>query len=422
LQDTDFTSRPNAGFSSLEEALQSRPDARLVVLSVPGEHAAALARQTLEHGQHVFCFSHHISIEDEVALKQVAMAQGLLMMGPDCGTARIDGIGLGFANQVPSGTIGIVSASGSGLQEVMSLIGRLGGGVSQAVGVGGRDMSAEVGGVMAEQAVHFLAEGGMTQVLVVLAKSAAPDAVRRVLKAADEAGLPVVADFMRTAAQPQMPGSSAILMDTFEQCACRALELGGYRKCRHVGARSKDSRWKEMLGSLKPSRRFLHGLFGGGSLCAEARLLLEQRGLKIRTNLDAPLPAYAPGHILLDFGSEEFTQGSPHPFIDPRQRSVKLRESWSNPEVAILLLDIVLGWGCHPDPAGELSALIESMRNDTTDRPLVIASVCGTDEDPQCYSHQRKLLEEAGVLVLDSNAQAATLAAEALLSLEEQNA
>lgn len=418
IRETDQHRDITDGYRSLGGALATRDDTDLVFLSIPGEYVTPLAQEALENGKHVFCFSHHISIEDEIALKLMAIERQLLMMGPDCGTAVLDGIGLGFANQVRPGQIGIVSASGSGLQEVMSLIDRYGGGVSQAIGVGGRDLSEEVGGLMCEQAIRKLAGRDDTKVIVILAKKASPDAIRRVLAAANEADIPVVADFARAAADNLLSNSNAILVDTFEDCARQALHLCGIDWAGSTDTREVQVSLNQMLGKLETSRRRVYGLFGGGSLCAESRNIMLKHDLTVSTNLDGPLPNDASGHILLDLGAEEFTQGLPHPFIDQRVRSMKLAQACAHPEVAILLLDVVLGWGCHPDPAGEVVNVLNQSNIGSSNGPIIIASVCGTESDPQRYSWQRNKLIEAGVLVTGSNAQGAFLAAEAVRALE----
>ncbi len=259
----------DSGFDRLEAALAARPQARLVSISVPGEHAAGLAREALEHGRHVFCFSQHVSIDDEIALKRLAVKRGLLMMGPDCGTAILDGCGLGFANRVRPGTIGLVSAAGSGLQEVVCLIHRAGGGVSQAIGVGGRDMRSPVDGLMAEAAVRLLGGSPDTHVIVVLAKSASLEAQRRVLRAAKASRRPLVVDFL-SAEGSGLDGEDVLVADTFEAAARQALRLAGV----DWGLPPTDDALHEALASalrrLPPGRRLLRGLYAGVA-CAPSR-------------------------------------------------------------------------------------------------------------------------------------------------------
>lgn len=406
---------PSGGerFADLGAALDSKPKARLVSISVPGEYAASLARTALQHDRHVFCFSNHVSVEDELALKTLAVARGLLMMGPDCGTAILDGCGLGFANQVRRGSIGVVSASGSGLQEVTTLIHRHGGGISQAIGVGGRDMRDPVNGLMSAAAVRMLGSMPETRVIVLLAKSASARARTRVLEAARIIGLPVVVDFLSEDGGAQDRGDVRVA-DTFEACAAAALEAAGIaseetqpdaEEAAHLNDGS--AKWP-LRGSL------IRGLFAGGSLCAEAARILGQGGVRVATNLDQPLTPLPDQHVLLDLGAEEYTEGRPHPFIDHRLRNLEIERAFAHGSVGVLLLDVVLGWGCEADPAGAVASALKQARLNEAGGPLVIASVCGTDQDPQRFDVQCGRLRDAGVVVAGSNASAARLALRAI--------
>ncbi len=401
-----------AAFDRLETALEERPAARLVAVSVPGDYAAGIARQALEHGCHVFCFSQHVPIEDEIALKELAVERGLLMMGPDCGTAILDGCGLGFANQVRAGSIGLVSASGSGLQEVVSLIHRAGGGVSQAIGVGGRDMRSPVNGLMAEAAVRMLGRDPQTRVITILAKSASAEARRRVLRAAQETRLPIVVDFGPNGGS-ELRRDGAVAADTFEACAREALALAGVGWNLPAPEANVEARPAARAGGLAPGRWAVRGLYAGGSLCGEAARILSARGVVPATNLDHPLHSRPSGHWLLDLGAEEYTEGRAHPFIDPRLRSLEIEQAFADESVGVLLLDVVLGWGCHPDPAGSIVAALQTARAQHGSGPVIIVSVCGTPDDPQGFERQSARLEQAGVFVAESNAAAARLASDA---------
>ncbi len=404
---------PVEAFTALPDALAARPDARLVSISIPGDHATTQARLALESGRHVFLFSQHVSIEDELRLKELALSRGLLMMGPDCGTAILDGCGLGFANEVRQGSIGLVSASGSGLQEVVSLIDRSGGGITQAIGVGGRDLRHPINGLMAEQAVQVLARDPRTHVIVLLAKSASAVAQKRVLAAARASGRPVVADFL--SAEAGIAQDSAVtLADTFEGVASIAVGLAGLEWRLGRNATLQDEQIEDKVRGLAKSRWTVRGLFAGGSLCAEAAHILAQHGIVAASNLSQPLDSPTAGHMLLDLGAEEYTQGRAHPFIDPRLRAVEISSAFEDESVAVVLMDVVLGWGCHPDPAGAVRTAIEQARRTHGEGPLVVASLCGTSRDPQGFDSQMSALRSAGVLVAQSNAEASRLAAKVL--------
>lgn len=278
------------------------------------------------------------------------------------------GHGIGFANSVRPGNIGLISASGSGLQEVVSLITRSGGGISQAIGVGGNDMRAPVNGLMAVEAVKRLKQDPRTEVIVIIAKAASPEAVERVIAEAKTTGLPIVADFgaVENAALDKV--DSLRLVDTFEECARQAVLLAGGEWS--IAGREEDfRRWmSSRLEAGAAKKAALRGLFAGGSLCGEALSICRKGGMNVQTNLG--YYEDNPGDILfLDLGAEEFTEGRPHPFIDHRLRSMEIEKAYRD-EVGLILLDVVIGWGSHPDPAGEVvKALEKAERNMAGARP-----------------------------------------------------
>jgi succinyl-CoA synthetase alpha subunit len=361
---------------SLVQARAAAPDSNLALISVPGDYAAAEARKALRLGLNVMLFSDNVSLVDEAALKREAAERGLLMLGPDCGTAIIDGVRLGFANHVRRGRVGCVAASGTGLQEVTSLIDRLGEGVSQAIGVGGRDLSEAVGGLATLAALERLGADDDTRVIVIISKPPAAAVAGRVTEAAKATGKPVVTCFLNAG-------------KTLEDAAYEAAALLRDGKpparpaCRHA------------LPKIAPPRRYVRGLFSGGTFAYEASLVFAQAGLDPQTNR------------VIDLGDDAFTRGRPHPMIDPRLRIERIAAETADPQVAVLLLDVVLGEGAHPDPGGALAASLRA----ACERGLaVVASVCGTEADPQVRSMQVSKLKDAGALIAESNAHAAHLA------------
>ena len=159
---------------SLAAAARRRGDANLAVISVPGDDAAYECATALEAGLNVFCFSSGFDIGIEAALKRRALELGLLLMGPDCGTAIIDGTAIGFANEVERGPVGIVAASGTGAQQISCLLDTAGVGISELIGVGGRDLSREVGGAMSAHAISLIGRDPGTECIVVVGKSPDP--------------------------------------------------------------------------------------------------------------------------------------------------------------------------------------------------------------------------------------------------------
>ncbi len=396
--------------STLGDAVSVDAAANLALISVPGVYAAAEARRALRRGLHVMLFSDNVSVEDEVSLKDEAARLGLLVMGPDCGTAIVNGVPLGFANVVRRGPIGIVGASGTGIQEVTSLIDRAGGGISQALGTGGRDLSHAVGARSTLAAIDALAADPETDVVVVVSKAPAPEVAERVLAKLAESGKPAVVHFVGTAAQASR-GRMAFA-ETLAETARAACGLAGVVVPENSEVEFPKAHFPAREGQ---ELRLLCGLFCGGTLAQEAWAILRRRGIDVRSNVAAD-PAFrvAPGdrvagHVLWDLGDDAFTVGRPHPMIEPALRDAEVARALADPNVAVVLVDCVLGYGAHPDPAGSLADAVRyvAQAGPADRRSAVVASVTGTDRDPQGYREQRRRLEAAGVLVADSNAQAA---------------
>jgi FdrA protein len=370
---------------SLAAAARRDPAVSVAFLSIPGDHVAHEAAAALEAGLHVFCFSDGVSLEVEAALKRRAVERELLFMGADCGTAIIDGVALGFANAVERGPVGIVGASGTGIQEVCCQLDAAGIGVSHAIGVGGRDLQRDVGGLMMRRGLELLAADEATRAIVAISKPPDPEVARAIAAAAERAGKPVVFAFGETAASgAAAPGGETVwtlgaaapggeTVSTLEDAARRATELVG-------GA---PATFAETL-RRPPARGEVRGLYSGGTLCGEAERIV--------------------GHgTFTDFGADEYTQGRAHPMIDQSLRV----EALAAAREPVLLLDVVLGYGAHPDPAGELAPVIAELD------AHVIVALCGAAGDPQGLDAQRARLEDAGAVVTRSNAHAARLAKEA---------
>jgi FdrA protein len=347
---------------SLAGALELLPQANLALISVPGEFAALEARKALERGLNVLVFSDNVPLDDELALKRLARAKGLLMMGPDCGTALISGTPIAFANAVPRGDIGIVSASGTGLQEVSCLIARLGGGVSHGIGVGGRDLDARIGALGMLGAIDALEADPGTRTIVLISKPPAPEVAKLVMQRVEGGKKRFVVCFLGQA--------GTTLRDAAESATGRKIEP-----------------WS---GKLEKRKGTVTGLYCGGTLCSEAKQIFAAKGLK--------------GHSFIDLGDDDYTRGKPHPMIEPELRNEHVAAALADPKVGVILLDVVLGFGSHADPAGVL------LRNDLS-KKTVVASVVGTEADPQGWSRQVAALRAAGVTVAPSNAHAAELAA-----------
>jgi FdrA protein len=384
---------------TLRGAVMALPTANLALISVPGDFAAAEARKAIERGLNVMVFSDNVPVEAEISLKHLAAEHGVLMMGPDCGTAIIAGTPIGFANEVRRGDVGIIGASGTGIQEVSCLVHRAGGGISHAIGTGGRDLSAEVGGLTTLAAMAALERDPSTKRIVLISKPPAPEVVARVVEEIQRSRKPYVVHFLGSVAG-DLP-ANAQHADTLAHAA--ALAVGQDRiDVPPANAVSSDG---QMDGQMDGQR--VVGLYSGGTLCGEAQAILMGAGHVVASN--APIPGAgsddaAAAIRLLDLGADEFTRNRPHPMIDPEPRETMLRQMLGDPTVRVVLLDVLLGYGAHPDPAGGIAQAIDAS---TGRRPVVIASVTGTEEDPQIHSEQVSALTRAGVRVAPSNAVAA---------------
>lgn len=363
---------------SFRSAARRDPNLNLAFVSVPGRYAAYEVANALDGGLNVFCFSDGVSLEAEVALKRRAADAGLLVMGPDCGTAIVGGVALGFANVVERGPVGIVGASGTGTQEICCLLDAAGVGVSHAIGVGGRDLSGPVGGLMTITGIEMLASDPGTEIICVVSKPPDPSVTERVLAAVAAAGKPAVVALLGAD-----PSEDDRMVATLEAAAARAAELAGAKP--HLDEPSIAT----------PTPGAVAGLFSGGTLCAETGAIVAGAGLDAR---------------FVDFGDDEMTAGRAHPMIDPTLRNDAVTTSARDAEVGVIVVDVVLGHGAHPDPASDLAPVIGAALDARRRGLTVIATVCGTERDPQGLSAQIDVLTAAGALVTRSAASAGRLA------------
>jgi FdrA protein len=412
---------------TIRGALAAHPQANMAVISVTGRYAAEEAWEALLNGLHVLLFSDNVSLEDEIALKRYAREHGLLLMGPGAGTSIINHVALGFANFIPAGPVGIISAAGTGLQEVSSLLARGGVGITQAIGTGGRDLKKEVGGIMMLEALKALQQDQNTTVLVLISKPPAEEVVQLILKQVTASSKPTVICFLGGDVEklPDLP--NLIPTTTLEECALRAVQVvqSGVRSLETsdsmIAAENARLALKasELRKGLKPGQRYLRGLFSGGTLCYEAQVIWKDM-LSSPVYSNAPLPggpalpdsARSQEHTAVDLGEEEFTVGRPHPMIDNDLRIRRMLQEARDPQVAVILLDVVIGYGTNPDPASELGQAVEQAQELARQEGrelLVVASVTGTENDPQCLSRTSLTLTQKGVIVCESNAAAARL-------------
>lgn len=387
-------------YRGLEAALAEHPEARWVVVSVPGAHAAAVAEEALAAGRHVLLFSDGVAVDDEVRLKGRARRRGLLLLGPDCGTAAVGGVGLGFANRWRRGGVGLVGASGTGLQAVGCGLDALGHGISQVLGTGGRDLAAEVGGTATLQALDLLVRDPATAVVVLVSKPPSPAVAGEVLRRASTAGKPVVVCLLGDAAPVPAIGSAHPVRGLDEAVEVAADLVSGTVAGQGEGGPEEGA---------APLAGRIRGLFTGGTLATEVALGLRPWVHPLSTNLGLagtrPLadPERGAGHAVVDLGSDELTAGRPHPMIDPGLRDRRLEREAEDPEVGLILLDLVLGDGAHPDPAGGLSASVERALATAREQEReleVVALLVGSENDPQGTAEQADRVRESGVRVV----------------------
>ena len=389
---------------SIETAAEMLPDASWVIVSVAGRYAAAVTREALRLGKHVHLFSDNVSIEEEIELKKQARELGLLVMGPDCGTAMIGGMGLAFANKIRLGPIGIVAAAGTGLQQVACRIHQLGSGITSGIGTGGKDLSEKVGAITFLMALDVLARDPDTKVIVLTSKPPSPKVAEEVLKKARKAGKPVVINFIARPVTTLQDGN-LFFATGLDDAARLAVQLANNPPKISDGI-DVD------LKIFKPEQKYLRGLFSGGTLAYEAQYILA--GYLPRVWANSPLnhdnkmanSLVSQEHSIIDLGEDEFTVGRLHPMMDNELRIRRLYEEAKDPEVAVIMLDVVIGYGSHPNPASEIAPAIKKCLDDAKKAGRHLEIVCvvtGTDEDPQDFNLQVKLLKEAGAWVDPSN-------------------
>lgn len=399
--DKKQNSKTEEVYKSIKAAKRTVEDSDMVIISVPGEHAAREAMNSLKLGMNVMLFSDNVPIEEEKKLKEYAHEKELLVMGPDCGTAYINNTALCFANKVKSGTIGIVGASGTGMQEVMVLVDQFGGGISNAIGVGGRDLTSEIGGIMMIDGLRLLQADEDTRTIVIVSKVPAPEVKDRIVDVIEkEITKPIIVYF---STDKQMEDTQSIIFGrSLSETARIAVSVDAGKKYQ-----KKEEKEPQRLNREKK----ICGLYCGGTLCSEAYYYLRNRLQDVHSNIakveeEKMKDVFSlEGNILLDLGDDVFTKGRPHPMIDPTIRLERILEACKKDTTGVVLLDFELGYGSHENPVG---ATIETIRMGMELNPDVhfVTYVCGTDQDYQDKRQSEKLLADAGCIVAESNIDA----------------
>jgi succinyl-CoA synthetase alpha subunit len=386
-----------------EQALAAIPDANLAVISIPGTYAAAEADRALDEGLHVFMFSDNVRLEDEIRLKRKAHEKGLLVMGPDCGTGIIQGVPIAFTNHVARGKIGIVGASGTGIQELTTIIDRLGEGVTNAIGTGGRDLNCAVGGVTMMDAIDAMEADPETEIVIVISKPPAKEVRDTIVDRLADYEKPVVTLFLGE--KPEIHTEGFYHASTLDDAARIAVRLS---RGEPVETTPFTPQAPDPFAAT--DGKTIKAYYSGGTLAGEAAMMMrDAMGIPGEAAKKEGFMLNQDGNLVIDLGDDVYTQGKPHPMIDPAKRIACMEEAARDASTGVILFDIVMGYGSHENMAAALLPAVEGLKEEAEKqgRKLhFVTTVCGTKADPQGYDGQVRLMEEAGVLVADSNKRA----------------
>jgi succinyl-CoA synthetase alpha subunit len=403
---------------NLDEGLEILPDANFAIVSLPGESVKEVTLKLLAKGIHVHLFSDHVPPEDELELKTFAKERGLLVMGPGAGTSIVAGKAIAFANVVKTGSIGIIAAAGTGLQEVSVLLSDAGIGISQALGTGGGDVKSKIGGITMLQCIEALEQDPNTNTVLVVSKPPDGDVldsiIGRLIKSTRKS---YVACFVgaKDYALPSEIRGRVRQVKTLHGAVAEIMRITNREKLPSFGM-AKDELWSlavKAANELTGKQKYVRGLYTGGTLAYETLVILQPLITNVYSNvpldmkLKLPVASQSIGDSIIDLGEQEFTRGRAHPMIDPTIRKLRLGEEAKDPEVAVIVMDFVLGYGSNKDPVGVMLGAImdavETAKRDGRKLPI-FAHVCGTEEDPQKLSKQTKMLHDAGVETFQTNA------------------
>ncbi len=407
---------PVSQLHTLQDGIAVKSNANLVVISIPGEYADREARKALEAGLNVFIFSSNVSIEDELELKRLAKQRGLLVMGPDCGTSLIGGVGIGFSNVIRKGGIGVIGAAGTGLQEFTAQVHNHGFGISHAIGTGSHDISDQIGGLTTLAAIDALEEDVNTQVIAIISKPPGAATLGLLLEKFDSCDKPVIGCFLGV--EPGIVSRRKNLEParTIDEAVRLAITMSGNPTPPEAGLSPDELKTlHEEKAGWSSEQKYLRGILAGGTFCYQSQQILREAGITVHSNnpLDSKNKLIHPDksfqHTLVDMGDEFYMVGKPHPMIDGTMRRQRIIAESHDPQMAVLYLDFILGYNASMDPVGELVDAIDEAKRVYKQRGgllTVIASICGTQADPQDLTFQVNMLRDAGVLVYDSNAEA----------------
>ena len=396
---------------SWDKALKKMPDSNLAVISIPGAYAALEADRALDEGLNVFMFSDNVTIEDEKALKEKAHSKGLALMGPDCGTGIIQGVPIAFTNKVTPGSIGIIGASGTGIQEVTTIIDRLGEGVTNAIGIGGRDLKEEIGGITMMDMIDAMEDDDTVKVLLIVSKPPAKAVRDKISARLSNFSKPVVTLFVGE--KPEYHEEGFYHAYTLDEAARLAVSLVRGTEVPEATVDVDESEFYKA-----EDKKTIKAYYSGGTLANEAAMLIKDAmNCKVPPEDIEGYMLQLDGNVVVDLGDDAYTQGKPHPMIDPAKRIECMQEAVDDPSTGVVLLDIMLGYGSHADMAGSLIPTIKELqaKADAQGRKVFfVATVCGTRSDYQGYDEAVNKLKDAGVIVCENNKLACRTAIRAI--------
>ena len=415
----EFLNRQSASAGAKEKenaktwdaALRELPDANLAVISIPGAYAALEADRVLDEGLSVFMFSDNVTIEDEKALKEKAHEKGLAVMGPDCGTGIIQSVPIAFTNKVSPGSIGIIGASGTGIQELTTIIDRLGEGVTNAIGIGGRDLNAAIGGITMMDMIDAMEDDESVKVLIIVSKPPAKEVRDKIAARLSDFSKPVVTLFVGE--KPTYHEENFYHTYTLDEAARLAVSLVRGEEVPEAAADVDES-----LFFRAEEGKTIKAYYSGGTLANEAAMLIKDAfGCEIPPEDVEGYMLQLDGNVVVDLGDDAYTQGKPHPMIDPAKRIECMQDAVDDPTTGVILLDIMLGYGSHADMAGALLPSIQALQEKAAAqnrKVFFVATVCGTRSDYQGYDEAVKKLKDAGVIVCENNKLACRTAIRAI--------
>jgi len=431
LLTSDITKSKNE-FNDLSSALDAFDNANMASLSIPGQFVKEMATELIRKQLHLFVFSDHVPLEDEILLKNLALENNVLFMGPEAGTSILNGTVFGFGNRIRSGSVGIIGASGTGIQESSTMIDLFGEGISHAIGVGGRDLRNDIGGMMTMKTMEVFEDDPNTKAVLLVSKPVGDDVRNKIINKINNFSkknyvLCLIGDNENREDSAKIKFSKSIQISVLK--ILKYVNDDAYKKIKDVVRKQVDDSIKlakSLSSDLNNDQRFVRGFFAGGTLCYESKIILEQMIGKVYSNLSSDDEYSIKGNAaskentLIDFGEEEFTSARPHPIIDPLLRKNRILEDADDPNVGVIIIDIICGINAAKNTmafhAETIKKAIENAKEKGR-RLSVFAYICGTEKDVS--ENELKLLTDSGAKLFTSNALMSFAAALVVKNLDE---